>query len=80
MWDYFYSVTGRLPWRCESCETRFYARPWPLRVRFFAHCKICGNLDLQRIAPEHVSGLAAIFGRTLKFPALRCDSCRYKFF
>src|SRR5262249_6188597 len=57
--DYLLSVTGVLPWRCEECEARFYARVVPMRNFFYAHCGICGNLELRRIAPEHVSGLSS---------------------
>ena len=80
MSDYLLALTGILPWRCESCETRFHARPFPLRNFIYAHCGICGNLELERIAPHHVPGPAAIFGRILGLPALRCAPCRSKFF
>jgi len=41
---------------------------------------MCGNLDLQRIAPEKVPGAASVVGRLLGLPALRCEPCRHKFF
>jgi hypothetical protein len=69
-----------LPWRCKNCHMRFRARLLPLRILFYAHCANCGNLQLQRISPEHVRGAAATFGRILRLPALRCDPCRHKFF
>jgi len=78
--DYFFSMAGIVPWRCASCETRFYARKMPVLHLFYAHCAICGNQELKRIAPEHVPGLAALIGRILHFPALRCEPCRHKFF
>jgi hypothetical protein len=78
--DYFFSVAGVLPWRCEGCEGRFRARPSPLRNIVYAHCRICGNLELQRISPEHVPGKMSFIGRLLGFPALRCEPCRHKFF
>src|SRR5262249_10034643 len=78
--DYLLGFIGVLPGRCESCETRFRARRIPLREVIYAHCAICGNLELQRIAPEYVPGLAATVGRLLGFPALRCVPCRNKFF
>jgi hypothetical protein len=46
----------------------------------YAHCGICGNLDLQRISADRVPGVMSFFGRILDFPALRCVSCRHKFF
>jgi hypothetical protein len=59
---------------------RFYARAVPLRSFFYAHCGICGNLELQRISAEHVPGVTSILGRILRIPALRCEPCRHKFF
>ena len=79
-WDYLLSYVGILPWRCHACETRFYARPFPVRNLFYAHCRICGNLGLQRISPDHVSGAAALLARLFGVPALRCAPCRNKFF
>jgi hypothetical protein len=46
----------------------------------YAHCRICGNLELQRIAAENVPGQASILGRLLGLPAFRCVPCRNKFF
>ncbi len=80
MLDYLFSLSGILPWRCASCELRFHARLLPLRTFFYAHCGICGNLELQRISAEHVPGVTAIPGRILVLPALRCAPCRHKFF
>jgi len=45
-----------------------------------AHCPICGNPDLKRIAPEHVPGLLSLIWRVCHLPALRCEPCRHKFF
>src|SRR4029077_3460377 len=78
--DYLLSFAGVLPWRCESCETRFHARLMPFRTFFYAHCGICGNLELQRIAAKRVTGAAGILGRILGLPALRCKPCRHNFF
>jgi hypothetical protein len=78
--DYLLGFGGILPWRCNSCETRFRARRIPIRNLFFAHCRLCGNLELQRIAPEHIIGQAAILGRIFCLPAYRCVPCRNKFF
>jgi hypothetical protein len=78
--DYLLSFSGILPWRCQFCKTRFRARPSSLGSLIYAHCKICGSLDLQRIAPQRVQGAASILGRILGIPALRCAPCRHKFF
>jgi hypothetical protein len=59
---------------------RFRARHIAWRKLYYAHCGICGNLELQRISGEYVPGMAAIIGRMLRMPALRCEPCRYKFF
>jgi hypothetical protein len=78
--DHLFGFGGVLPWRCGACETRFYARAMPVRHHFYAHCGICGNGELQRIAADHVPGVAAILWRVLRIPALRCEPCRHKFF
>jgi hypothetical protein len=46
---------------------------------FYAHCGLCGNTDLQRIAFEHVPGVGSVIGQMLRVPALRCQPCRHKF-
>lgn len=46
----------------------------------YAHCSICGNLDLKRISPEYVPGFMGAVGRLLGLPSLRCEPCRHKFF
>jgi hypothetical protein len=78
--DYLFGFVGILPWRCEACAARFYARLMPFRTFLYAHCGICGNLELQRISAEHVPGVTANLGRILGLPALRCEPCRHKFF
>jgi ribosomal protein L37AE/L43A len=78
--DYLFGFAEIVPWRCEECEGRFYARPIPFRFLFYAHCGICGNLKLKRISAEHVPGILGFFGRVLRFPAWRCEPCRHKFF
>jgi hypothetical protein len=78
--DYLFSLAGILPWRCGSCGTRFHARLMPFRTFFYAHCGICGNLELQRISAERVPGFTAILGRILGLPALRCEPCRHNCF
>jgi hypothetical protein len=62
------------------CETRFYARAITLGDALRAHCPICGNPDLKRIAAEHVEGTFAFVWRGLSIPAYRCEPCRYKYF
>ena len=77
--DHVISVAGILPWRCGSCGTRYHARPVPLRYALSAHCGLCGNMDLQRVAFEHVPGVSGWIGRIVGVPALRCAPCRHKF-
>jgi hypothetical protein len=62
------------------CETRFHARAMPFHHLRYAHCGICGNLELKRISAEFVPGVVSFFGRLLHLPALRCEPCRHKFF
>jgi hypothetical protein len=72
---------GLKPWRCQTCNFRFYARRVPVVFSGYAHCWRCGNLDLQRIAPERMEpGILASIGRLLGLPAYRCSPCRTKFF
>jgi hypothetical protein len=68
------------PWRCRTCALRFLA--WSVAISYlrYAHCRRCGNLDLQRVSREHVDGWFAWLGRTLHVPAYRCGPCRSKFF
>lgn len=74
------SILGVLPWRCVRCETRFYSRAIPLRYIIYARCGICGNLELEKVPPERVTGVTSKGGRWLGLPSLRCAPCRYNFF
>lgn len=78
--DYLISVVGIYPWRCGDCHNRFFARLMPLSESLHAHCPICGNLELKRIAGEYVDSPLAFLGRLLRIPAYRCEPCRYKYF
>ncbi len=78
--DYLFAFAGILPWRCEACAARFYSRLLPFRTLMYAHCSICGNLELQRISAERITGVTSTIGRLLGFQALRCAPCRHKFF
>jgi len=71
---------GVYPWRCQNCHVRYHARLMPLSHSFYAHCPVCGNLDLKRISPEYVNSMSAFLWRLLRIPAFRCDPCRYKYF
>jgi hypothetical protein len=59
---------------------RFLA--WSVALAFirFAHCRRCGNLDLQRVSRDHVDGWWAWLGRMAQVPAYRCAPCRLRFF
>src|SRR5580704_9634968 len=78
--EYLFSAVGVVPWRCMVCETRFHARAIPLRHLRYTRCGICGNLELQRISAETVSGVTSAVGRWLGLPAVRCEPCRHKLF
>jgi len=78
--DFAAALVGSLPWRCSRCGKRFRARGGSFSNRLSAHCSLCGNHDLKRIAPEHVTGFWAPCKRLLGMPAYRCIPCRHKFF
>ncbi len=80
--DYTLTVFGLRPWRCHSCEARFYAgKVLPVSLSVYAHCPRCGRTELEKIAGRLVaSGPVSILKRFLGFAAYRCDPCREKFF
>jgi C4-type Zn-finger protein len=78
--DYIFSIFGVYPWRCKTCETRFHARLMTLSDSLHAHCPICGNAELQRIAADRVDTPLGFLWRRLSIPAYRCEPCRYKYF
>jgi len=78
--DYAIGLVGLRPWRCRGCDLRFYARSVALPFTFYVHCHRCGNLSLQRISREHVSGWFAWLFRLARVPAYRCAPCRERFF
>jgi DNA-directed RNA polymerase subunit RPC12/RpoP len=59
---------------------RFFAWSVALKYLRYAHCRRCGNLDLQRVSRDHVDGWFAWLGRVMQVPAYRCGPCRSKFF
>jgi NAD-dependent SIR2 family protein deacetylase len=81
MLDYTLSAISLRPWRCHTCDNRFYA--WRVAAAFqrFTHCPKCGNFDLEHISRERVDrGSLLSLKRRLHFPAYRCDPCRERFF
>lgn len=78
--DYLFSVVGVYPWRCRKCDARFHARLMTLTELLHAHCPVCGNPDLKRIAAEHVNGPFSFLWRWMSIPAYRCEPCRHKYF
>ena len=78
--DYVIGLTLLRPWRCRACDLRFYGWSVPIAYIRYAHCRFCGNMDLQRISREHGSGTFAWLFRLLHFPAYRCAPCRNRFF
>jgi uncharacterized protein with PIN domain len=74
-------MIGLRPWRCHTCDYRFYG--WRVAATFerYTHCPRCGNFDLERISRERVEdGTMIMLKRWLGFPAYRCDPCRHRFF
>ncbi len=79
--DYLVGLAGLRPWRCRACDLRFYAWAVPVAYAWYAHCALCGSLDLQRIDRKYVTdGVLVWLRRWLQFPAYRCDPCRHRFF
>jgi len=79
--DFAFTLAGCRPWRCHTCDRRFYSWRVALPFSYFAHCPKCGNFDLDRISRERVEYGAMIFiKRLLHLPAYRCDPCRERFF
>lgn len=78
--DYSLGLLRLRPWRCKACNRRFYAASVAMPFLFYAHCPKCGNLDLQRISREHVTGWFAWLFRLARVPAYRCAPCRERFF
>jgi transposase-like protein len=79
--DYVFTAFGLRPWRCHSCDKRFYAGLVALTFSRYAHCPRCGNFNLDHVPAERVEkGTLLSLKRWLDFPAYRCDPCREKFF
>ncbi|HTZ99873.1 MAG TPA: hypothetical protein VMB02_06050 [Candidatus Aquilonibacter sp.] len=79
--DFFAGWTALRPWRCRTCDFRFYARSVAVSFARYAHCPRCGNFDLQHISRDRVEkGNFLFLKRALGFAAYRCDPCREKFF
>lgn len=81
VYDLLLTGLAMRPWRCRSCQERFYAWTVPVAHALYAHCPRCGNFDLQRISRDRVDeGLFLWLKRLLWFSAYRCDPCRMRFF
>jgi len=81
VFDFLGTAAGLRPWRCHTCDFRFYA--WTVAVSFagYAHCMRCGNFDLRRVPADRVPlGVQSFVKRRLGCRAYRCDLCRLKFF
>jgi len=81
MVDFAFTLAGCRPWRCRTCDRRFYTWRVALSFSHIAHCPRCGNFDLDQISRDRVEdGSLALVKRLLRFPAYRCDPCRERFF
>jgi hypothetical protein len=79
--DFVFTLAACRPWRCHTCEKRFYAWRVALRFAVFAHCPRCGNFLLDHVDRDRVEdGTLVGTKRLLHFPAFRCDPCRLRFF
>ncbi len=78
--EHLNSFVGLWPWRCEKCDGRFAAGVVAAKFMLLAHCRRCGNLDLQRISASIVERWNRWIFRLAHVPAYRCAPCRKKFF
>jgi len=79
--DFGFTILNLKPWRCHSCDFRFYARRVALAYSRYAHCPKCGNFDLEHLSRERVDrGSFLPLKRWMGFPAYRCAPCRERFF
>jgi hypothetical protein len=79
--DFLSSIAGLKPWRCHTCDLRFYAGRVAVAFSRYAHCPRCGNFELGSIPRDRVEQGAFLFlKRWMGFPAYRCDPCRQRFF
>jgi DNA-directed RNA polymerase subunit RPC12/RpoP len=79
--DFLFTLINLKPWRCHTCDRRFYARRVALSFARFAHCPKCGNFDLERISRDRVEdGTLVVLKRLFGFHAYRCAPCRQRFF
>ena len=79
--DFLSSLGGLRPWRCHTCDLRFYAGRVAVAFSRYAHCPRCGNFELDPIPSDRVERGALLFLRRLMgVPAYRCDPCRQRFF
>ena len=79
--DLLTTLAGLRPWRCHTCDYRFYGGRVASRFCFYVHCSKCGNFDLEHISRERVEqGTLLTLKRWLAIPAYRCVPCRERFF
>ena len=79
--DLVTTLAGLRPWRCHTCDYRFYGSRVACRFCYYVHCLKCGNFDLEHISRERVEqGTLLSLKRWLAIPAYRCVPCRERFF
>ena len=70
---------GTYPFRCLSCEGRFYANVFLLSRLAYAKCPKCLSLDISYSKRTFRPGLLRRFMLTFGARRCRCDNCRYMF-
>ena len=79
--DYSLSLSQVRPWRCRTCQKRFYGWNVPVSLIWYVHCPQCGGFALEKIARRlAVDGNFKWLKRMLGFAAYRCPGCRERFF
>src|ERR1700722_8498675 len=79
--DFLCTLAGARPWRCHTCDYRFYGWTVAVSLSYWAHCPRCGNFALDSISRDRVEkGNLLAVKRFLRLTAYRCDPCRERFF
>jgi len=79
--DYALSISQLRPWRCRSCQHRFFGWNVAVSLMWYAHCPQCGGFALEKIPGRlALDGHFKWFKRMTGFAAYRCPGCRARFF
>lgn len=78
--DDFWSMFGKVRFRCTKCNHRMFERVWPSTETRYAHCPHCFSAHLQRWSPVFLApSLRASLWRRLGARSYRCLDCSHAF-